>query len=602
MEVTNACRLVAVLFLIGTLAACGTPRTDVSSVKSDATRADIEALLGSPIEEGREAGYDYAVYEYSLGSEDWQPLEGLGGLGSPCSHSAGGGEGFLVCLALVGAFLAVALPVDYALDPPEVYKSSLKVFYDNNDVAIWASVGSARKPPELARAMVLEGQDCARCDFSQLDLSSADMSGLNLSGAQFMGTRLIGANLSDANLQAADFTDADLTDADLTGADIGRAKFDNSLLVRTNLTATNFWNARLETGQFVDVRVDGWDTANFAERTFSGIDLSGANLAGTSFFAGADLSQTNLRTAKLNGVDFEGTNLRGANLSEASLMRANLANSDLSHAIMRNLDLSSVDLQGANLEGADLRAADLSSTNLTEANLTGANLSGADFRNAKLDHAVLSDTDVTHANFWLASLEGVDLSGLLWRDCQHCDFTARQFSGIDLSGMKLTGRSVPSRSFFFNANLSGADLRGVNLEFANLTGTDLSRADLRAAKFRRADLTSANLSGAVVDDLTDFTDVIFCNTTMPDGTVNNSRCPSTQDVAHGGAPEEAANETPGKGADGVEADEPTAADAGEAASSKSNVITRPESVSSADYGGIGCKSMGTRPECRLPGS
>jgi hypothetical protein len=49
----------------------------------------------------------------------------------------------------------------------------------------------------------------------------------------------------------------------------------------------------------------------------------------------------------------------------------------------------------------------------------------------------------------------------------------------------------------------------------------------------------------------------------------------------------------------VETVEPMTADTVETASPQSNAITRPESASSADYGGIGCKSMGTRPECRL---
>ena len=112
----------------------------------------------------------------------------------------------------------------------------------------------------------------------------------------------------------------------------------------------------------------------------------------------------------------------------------------------------------------------------------------------------------------------------------------------DLSGAK-----------FARAKLHGADLREVNLKNANLRGVVLRHADLRAAKLKGADfsptaqrtrigratpscapacqgenlhwtnLTGANLTGA---DLTgvDLSDALFCGTTMPDGSINNSRC------------------------------------------------------------------------------
>jgi uncharacterized protein YjbI with pentapeptide repeats len=50
--------------------------------------------------------------------------------------------------------------------------------------------------------------------------------------------------------------------------------------------------------------------------------------------------------------------------------------------------------------------------------------------------------------------------------------------------------------------------RGAMLNVANLRGADLHQADLS-----EADLTGAKLLYAV-----------FCNTTMPDGSINNSNC------------------------------------------------------------------------------
>ena len=49
------------------------------------------------------------------------------------------------------------------------------------------------------------------------------------------------------------------------------------------------------------------------------------------------------------------------------------------------------------------------------------------------------------------------------------------------------------------------------------TGSETS-SDMPPTNFTKADLTGANLGGVSLDG------VILCNTTMPDGTMNNSSC------------------------------------------------------------------------------
>ena len=49
------------------------------------------------------------------------------------------------------------------------------------------------------------------------------------------------------------------------------------------------------------------------------------------------------------------------------------------------------------------------------------------------------------------------------------------------------------------------------------TGSE-SSANMPPTNFTGADLTGANLGGVSLDG------VILCNTTMPDGTINNSSC------------------------------------------------------------------------------
>ena len=83
------------------------------------------------------------------------------------------------------------------------------------------------------------------------------------------------------------------------------------------------------------------------------------------------------------------------------------------------------------------------------------------------------------------------------------------------------------------ANVSQCDLAGYTAPPSlNCTGCNLSRANLRGATFSGTNFTKANLSGACLVDAdftgatfantTNLSNAIFCNTTMPDGSVNDS--------------------------------------------------------------------------------
>jgi len=75
-----------------------------------------------------------------------------------------------------------------------------------------------------------------------------------------------------------------------------------------------------------------------------------------------------------------------------------------------------------------------------------------------------------------------------------------------------------------SGSLRGAHLKGANLKSANLTGADLTDADLTGANLTNANLTDTDLTNAITPPSL-WDGVTFCNTTMPDGTVNNSGCP-----------------------------------------------------------------------------
>ena len=62
-------------------------------------------------------------------------------------------------------------------------------------------------------------------------------------------------------------------------------------------------------------------------------------------------------------------------------------------------------------------------------------------------------------------------------------------------------------------DLTAAYLSGADLVFTNLSGANLSGADLNEANLFGADLVGANL-----------TEARFCETKMPNGTMDNSGC------------------------------------------------------------------------------
>ena len=86
--------------------------------------------------------------------------------------------------------------------------------------------------------------------------------------------------------------------------------------------------------------------------------------------------------------------------------------------------------------------------------------------------------------------------------CINCELSDAYLVSADLSDAYLLG-----------ADLSGADLSGAKLGGAKLIGANLTKAELSGAN-----LTGANLNYAIMKS------AIFCNTTMPDGSVIYSGC------------------------------------------------------------------------------
>lgn len=98
------------------------------------------------------------------------------------------------------------------------------------------------------------------------------------------------------------------------------------------------------------------------------------------------------------------------------------------------------------------------------------------------------------------ALAGVQMSGE--------DLRGIDFSGADLSNANLDDSNL-FRVEMTGANCRGATFRGAYLQYTKLVGADLTHADF----------TGADMQGTRTREAT------FCNTTMPDGTINNDDCP-----------------------------------------------------------------------------
>jgi hypothetical protein len=89
------------------------------------------------------------------------------------------------------------------------------------------------------------------------------------------------------------------------------------------------------------------------------------------------------------------------------------------------------------------------------------------------------------------------------------------------------GRDNAGCDFSISTHFRGRDARGAQLSRTNFRGAGLSGADLQGADLGGACLVGANLEGAKLGPSVDLRGAILCNTTMPDGSVNDSGCAKT---------------------------------------------------------------------------
>ncbi len=222
----------------------------------------------------------------------------------------------------------------------------------------------------------------------------------------------------------------------------------------------------------------GFGNANFYVDSSNGLTIDGCQIEPGTQCAGAGgpngQGDTTFINQNLAYAELAGSNFSAANLTDANLANANLNNAKLGNAI-------------------------LTGANMTNINLSGANLASANLNNAILADATLFVGEANNALFRGANLTGANLSA--------ANFAGADFTGADLSG------TIGDSTNFVNANFTNA----------NLTNANLSSSDLNGANLTNANLTNANLSQSGTQNLI-LNGAFLCNTTMPDGSLQNPGC------------------------------------------------------------------------------
>jgi len=231
----------------------------------------------------------------------------------------------------------------------------------------------------------------------------------------------------------------------------------------------------------------------------------------------------------------------------------------------RKVDLSKADLSGIYFNGSDLRNANLSGallvgTNLKDARIDGANFDGAQFCRTHMPNQKINNDDcqaysIKSTVYGQPAIEkfiktkqcpGCDLSNVrsftVLNQLNEADLSEADLRSAILFGIRFTNTNL-SKANLEGSFLSKAKLNGTNLEKANLSGVrlgysyltrvnlrgaNLSRARLAKAQFKDVDLRGANLKEADLTSVhfrsTKMDGAIFCNTKMPDGSINDSGC------------------------------------------------------------------------------
>jgi uncharacterized protein YjbI with pentapeptide repeats len=111
------------------------------------------------------------------------------------------------------------------------------------------------------------------------------------------------------------------------------------------------------------------------------------------------------------------------------------------------------------------------------------------------------------------------------KDYDGCDFSGRDFSGLNMGGASYR------HDDFAGAVLDGANMQGAKFLSANFRGVSAKNADISGAGFNFACLFDADFTGTLFAGPV-FAQAFLCRTVLPDGSVSNRDCASSDACCH----------------------------------------------------------------------
>ena len=355
-----------------------------------------------------------------------------------------------------------------------------------------------------------------------------DLSGANLESSVLTGTDISGANFTNARLRYVrsggipntsvpstlpppyKFVTNSASGGYIIGpfSDLSGANLESSVLTDTDLSGTNFTNARLRFARSGGIPNTSVPSTLPPPYTFITNSASGGYIIGPF----SDLSGANLESSVLTGTDISGANFTNARLRFAR--SGGIPNTSVPATLPAPYRFITNSASGGYIIGPFV---DLSGANLESSVLTGADLSGANFTNARLrfvrsggiPNTSVPATLPTPYRFITNSASGGYIIGP-FSDLSGANLESSVLTGTDISGTNFTNAqlrfarsggipntSVPSvlpppYKFITNSVSGGyiigpfSDLSGANLESSVLTGTDISGANFTNARLRFA--------------------------------------------------------------------------------------------------------------------
>ena len=356
----------------------------------------------------------------------------------------------------------------------------------------------------------------------------SDLSGANLESSILTGTDLSGANFTNARLRFVrsggipntsvpstlpppyKFITTSASGGYIIGpfSDLSGANLESSILTDTDLSGTNFTNARLRFTRSGGIPNTSVPSTLPLPYKFITNNVSGGYIIGPF----SDLSGANLESSILTDTDLSGTNFTNARLRFAR--SGGIPNTSVPATLPAPYRFITNSASGGYIIGpfSDLSGANLESSILTDTDLSGANFTNARLRFARsggIPNASVPATLPAPYRFITNSASGGYIIGP-FSDLSGANLESSVLTDTDLSGTNFTNArlrfarsggipntSVPSvlpppYKFITNSVSGGyiigpfSDLSGANLESSVLTGTDLSGANFTNARFRFA--------------------------------------------------------------------------------------------------------------------